>query len=132
MIIRSIFIKYSYFISAIKNHQYSAQNLWGCLLDSGDINYQVISQVRLLYPIMGIPEHDKERETSILTVLADDIIKEIALNLSMTLEPIYDVLKRLLDSRLIKMLGDNRLVIPDFPVFCMFVDVIGNFMKYGY
>jgi len=93
-------------------------------MNARDCSYKVISQIRLLYPILGKPDYDSENKKQSLLIVTDDLIHEIKLNLSISAARIQSVITRLQEWGMMKACSDNRLEIPNYPIFYRFVEFV--------
>lgn len=95
-------------------------------LMSADCNYHVMNQLRLLFPIMSQPVEDPYMKSLILAVNTKDIINEIGQNLCILTDRVTIMFSRLLETGMLKPHGNDRVIMPNFHIFCEFVDYVAR------
>ena len=95
-------------------------------LMSTDCNYHVMNQLRLLFPLMARPVKDSYTKAQILSVNTRDIIDEIGQNLCLMTDRVTIILSKLLEIGILKPFGNDRIIMPNFHLYCQFVDYVAK------
>ena len=90
-------------------------------LMSADCNYHVLNQVRLLYPLLGEVAKDSYTNSLIISINTNHLIHEIAQNLCIMSDRVLMIISKLLEIGLLRPYGSDRIIIPNFRVFCEFI-----------
>ena len=93
-------------------------------LFNSDCTYHVLNQLRMLYLCHGTPAFDSYSNQTIITVEVDKILKEIADNLCISLDRVTQVISKLLESSLVDSIDYQHLSIPNFELFCQFLEYV--------
>ena len=95
-------------------------------LMSTDCNYHVMNQLRLLFPIMAHPVTDSYTKSLILAMNTGDMINEIGQNLCLMTDRVTIILSKLLEIGILKPFGNDRIIMPNFHLYCQFVDYVAK------
>ncbi len=91
-------------------------------LMNGDCTYHVMSQLRLVYNYWAQPVKDTDENSIVMGIDNEQVIREIATNLSLTKERVATVVSLLIESNLLRVCGTDHVYIPNYALFCDFTD----------
>ena len=87
-----------------------------------DCTYHILNQIRLLYCYWSSAKTDPTTNSMIMVADMTKIILEISTNLSITKERISLLISLLIQSNLLCSTGNGGFYIPNFELFCQFID----------
>ncbi len=90
----------------------------------GDCVYQVMSFIRYLYPFCGVAATEPKTRQTVIALDAEKILLEISTQLCIGPGKVLGVIGNLLETGLIQSLGENNFTIPNFDLFCQFVEYV--------
>ena len=95
-------------------------------LMSTDCNYHVMNQLRLLFPLLAQPVKDPYMKSLVLAVNTKDVINEIGQNLCLMTDRVTVIFSRLLEIGVLKPFGNDRVIMPNFHLYCLLVDYVAK------
>ncbi len=91
-------------------------------LSTADCNYHVLNQLRLIYCYWSDPHPDPKTNSLIGAINTNNVIHEIALNLSIAKERVMMIVTHLFDFNLLRICDKENFYIPNFALFNEFVE----------
>ena len=95
-------------------------------LFNSDCTYHVLNQLRMIYLCYGTPAMDSYNDKPVITLSIEKALKEISMNLCINLKRVTQVVSKLMETGLIDSLDYNHLSIPNFTLFCQFLEYVGD------
>ena len=91
---------------------------------SSSCSYHVLNQLRMVYLCHSHPQVDEFTGESVPTLHIDNTVREIAMNLCIDNERVTIVIASLMDQSIIDSFDYQHLWIPNFGLFCRFLDYL--------
>ena len=90
-------------------------------LNRTDPSYHILNQLKLLYPYSGVLSEDDEGHT-IYILDSEKVINDIALQLCLPEPQVKTVIKRLMDTNLVRIIDETHFELPNFNLYIKYVD----------